>query len=65
MRWTRMARETSVADADGGVVWSWRPWAGAKFADWRRRPFGPDAPRASQATVTNKVMDTGESTKQR
>ena len=25
-----LARQTSDADADGEVVWSWRPWAGAK-----------------------------------
>jgi len=31
MRWTRKSRLTSVADADGEVVWSWRPGAGAKF----------------------------------
>ena len=37
--------------ADGEVVWSWHPWAGAKSA-------GDDP----QTTVTNKVMDTGEST---
>ena len=44
----------AAQSADGKVVWSWRPWAGAKSA-------GDDL----QATVTNKVMDTGESTKQR
>jgi hypothetical protein len=32
MRWTRMARETNVAYADGEVVWSWRSEAGAKVA---------------------------------
>jgi len=32
MRWTRMARETNVADADGEVVWFWRSEAGAKVA---------------------------------
>jgi len=31
-------------------VWSWHPWAGAKRAG------------DLHATVTNKVMDTGEST---
>jgi hypothetical protein len=36
--------------SDGEGVWSWHPWAGAKFAGGNR-----------QATVTNKVMDTGES----
>ena len=39
--------------ADGQVVWSWHPWADAKPVDDDRL-----------ATVTNKVMDTGESTKQ-
>jgi hypothetical protein len=33
MRWTLMSRLTSVADADGEVVWSWRPDAGAKFCE--------------------------------
>ena len=45
--------QTCNADADGQVVWSWRPWAGAKSVDDDR-----------QATVTKKVTDTGESTKQ-
>ena len=31
MRWTRRLRLTSVADADGEVVWFWRPDAGVKF----------------------------------
>src|SRR4030081_1277173 len=30
MRWTRKPRLTSVVDADGEVVWSWRPDAGVK-----------------------------------
>jgi hypothetical protein len=30
MRWTREQRLTSAADADGEVVWFWRPDAGAK-----------------------------------
>jgi hypothetical protein len=38
-------------NADGEGVWSWHPWAGAKSAN-----------DDLQATVTNKVMDTGEST---
>jgi hypothetical protein len=33
MRWTRELRLTSVAGADGEVVWSWRPDAGAKFRE--------------------------------
>src|SRR6266851_8009207 len=32
MRWTRKLRLTSAADADGEVVWSWRPDAGVKLA---------------------------------
>jgi hypothetical protein len=32
MRWTRERRKTSGADADGEIVWSWRPDAGAKFS---------------------------------
>jgi hypothetical protein len=31
MRWTRQRRKTSGGFADGEVVWSWRPDAGAKF----------------------------------
>ena len=31
MRWTRRPRLTSVAQADGEDVWSWRPDAGVKF----------------------------------
>jgi hypothetical protein len=29
MRWTRALRETSAADADGKVVWSWPPTLGS------------------------------------
>ena len=32
MRWTQVLRQTSVALADGEVVWFWRPDAGAKLA---------------------------------
>ena len=32
MRWTRMARKTNVARADGEVAWSWPPDAEAKVA---------------------------------
>jgi hypothetical protein len=32
MRWTRMARQTNVANADGEVVWSWPPDAEVKLA---------------------------------
>jgi hypothetical protein len=31
MRWTRAARLTGEPDADGKIVWSWRPDAGVKF----------------------------------
>ena len=44
---------TCGADADGQVVWSWRPWAGAKFA-------GDDLASDGDYEVT----DTGEITKQ-
>ena len=46
------ARKTSARDADGEVVWSWRPGAGAKF-----RGINPD-----EVTVARKPV-TGESTK--
>jgi hypothetical protein len=32
MRWTLERRKTSDAEADGKIVWSWRPDAGAKFS---------------------------------
>jgi len=54
MRWTRAHCQTCNAGVDGEVVWFWRPWAGAKSAS-----------DDLQMTVTNKVMDTGKSTKQR
>jgi alkanesulfonate monooxygenase SsuD/methylene tetrahydromethanopterin reductase-like flavin-dependent oxidoreductase (luciferase family) len=41
--------ETSAAEADGEVVWSWRPDAGAKFRGFIR-----------EATVANKPV-AGES----
>jgi hypothetical protein len=31
MRWTRRARQTNVAGADGEVAWSWPPDAEVKF----------------------------------
>src|ERR1700730_13338095 len=33
MRWTRRRRKTGGAFADGEVVWSWRPDAGAKVVE--------------------------------
>src|SRR6516225_5050194 len=32
MRWTRRCRQTNDIGADGEVVWSWHPLAGAKLA---------------------------------
>jgi hypothetical protein len=52
MRWTLIARLTSARDADGEVVWSWRPDAGAKFRGGN----------ICEATVANKPV-TGESAK--
>ena len=49
MRWTRKLRLTSVADADGEVVWSWRRDAGVK-------PAGGIPP----ATVARKPVHRGE-----
>jgi hypothetical protein len=49
MRWTLWRRKTSGADADGEVVWSWRPDAGVKFA-------GSDL----QATVAKEPGHRGE-----
>jgi hypothetical protein len=40
MRWTRRARETNVAGADGEVVWFWRSDAGAKFPERATRALG-------------------------
>jgi hypothetical protein len=36
MRWTLRSRKTNVADADGEVVWFWRPDAGVKFVRSKR-----------------------------
>ena len=49
MRWTRMARETNVAHADGEVVWSWRSNAGAKVVKTLSRLTGDGG---NQAMVT-------------
>jgi hypothetical protein len=43
MRWTRRPRLTSVADADGEVVWSWRPDAGVKLRGCPRGDGGKKA----------------------
>jgi hypothetical protein len=52
MRWTRWRARRNALIADGEVVWSWRPGAGAKFAE----------ARLLQMTVARKPV-TGESTK--
>jgi len=45
MRWTLRHHSTSDANADGEIVWSWRPDAGVKSCrDRRCRPYGPDTP---------------------
>jgi hypothetical protein len=33
MRWTPRNHETSEAEADGKIVWSWHPDAGVKLVD--------------------------------
>src|SRR6516225_10530269 len=48
MRWTLLASSDVRSHADGKVVWSWRPWAGAKSA-------GDDP----QATVTKRSWTPG------
>ena len=50
-RWTRKLRLTSVADADGEVVWFWHPDAGVKFLGSRR---------FAGATVARKPVHRGE-----
>jgi hypothetical protein len=50
MRWTRMARQTNVANADGEVVWSWPPDAEAKFAGSSRRRRGQESPVPGEST---------------
>ena len=55
MRWTRECRLTSGTFADGEVVWSWRPKAGAKFATMRKAHRADDG--------DNKVWLTEESAK--
>jgi hypothetical protein len=52
MRWTWLCRATSGMNADDEIVWSWRPWAGAKSAG--------DEPAGDG---DYEVTDTGESTK--
>jgi hypothetical protein len=56
MRWTRhcqaLLRKTTDDAADGEIVWSWRPDAGAKLVD---------ASRVMRVTVANKPGTPGRS----
>jgi hypothetical protein len=57
MRWTRVARKTNAPDADGEVVWFWRPDADAKLATMllasrrRRRQQSPVSGKSTKETV--------------
>ena len=59
LRWTRRRRTTSAAAADGEIVWSWRPDAGAKFdktltrlaGDGGKKARSPGRSRISRKTV--------------
>ena len=55
MRWTCHINCRVMLRADGEVVWSWRPLAGAKLATMLC---------IAPMTVTEEVTDTGESTKE-
>ena len=54
MRWTRKCCATSGIIADGKVVWSWHPDAGAKLVDL----FASDGGKKARSPAV-----TGESTK--
>ncbi len=56
MRWTWRCRKTNGAFADGEVVWSWRPKAGAKFRG--------GLIEAARGDGDNKVWLTEESTEE-
>ena len=57
------ARATSAAEADGEVVWSWRPWAGVKFANddlqmtVTKKSWTPRRARSSVNTIAQGVPD--------
>ena len=57
MRWTRACHKTSDTNADGEVVWFWRPWAGAKSASddlqmtVTKRSWTPGRARSSVNTI--------------
>ena len=54
MRWTwqhqALLRKTNDADADGEIVWSWRPDAGAKFAGWMLSHHAGDGGKQARLT---------------
>ena len=59
MRWTRRLRLTSAADADGEVVWSWRPDAGAKFFEKQtllRGDGGKNAGHRGEHAISRKPL---------
>ena len=61
MRWTRKLRLTSVADADGEVVWSWRPDAGAKVCGMIRKTTVARKPGHRGEREVNRKLPRGES----
>src|SRR6478736_8685954 len=52
--------QTNGADADGEVVWSWRPTLASSFAKDVLRPTGRDPSSIREATVANKPDHRGE-----
>ena len=61
MRWTWIVSlDVAIRDADGKVVWSWRPWAGAKLcgmaceATVTKRSWTPGRARTSQLTPSRR-----------
>src|SRR5215510_283044 len=54
MRWTRVLRLTSAISADGEVVWSWRPDAGAKFCSLSRVTVAKEPGHRGEHEVSRK-----------
>jgi len=54
MRWTRMARQTNVACADGEVVWSWPPDAEVKFL--RSKLLRDDGGKKARSPGSNCIL---------
>jgi len=57
-RWARKDEQRFFAD--GEVVWSWRPDAGAKFRSIRAEPNRAEMARISEATVAKEPGHRGE-----